>query len=606
MPVTTSHESLPFPATRSGTKKPVSSEVKSNAMIDRPRCPIRFVSACCWFLAAMLVASALFTPLRADDLHPASPFIFRDVAEEAGVLPAAAGIQAHGAGWGDVDGDGWADLYVGTFHYPDTKPNLLLRNREGRFVLDEQPQLRISTRATGVLFADLDNDGDLDLYVGSMPADAQSKLAARIGHPLAGCSLFRNDGGGRFTDLSAGNGACPKAFGGRSATVLDFDGDGLLDLLVGEDPLPGYNGSKTRSSRLFRNLGDLQFEDVSRQAGLPEGIAGLGVAAADVNQDGWPDIFLASTLGNHLFVNDRQGKFHEAAGSRETFAWPTAKGDDMVCGVTIGDVNGDGLPDIVLGQHFSSSWVEPVANRLYLHQGTHDGLPQFKDVTEDVGLVPLPLKAPHVEIQDFDNDGLPDIYTSLVKFADGKPHPVIFRNEGRRDGLPRFREGALGVNDFPTDEDRASKRSGPFFDKMLAERKIIYTAPGPSCDFDRDGRLDLFLGSWWAESPSLLLRNETPSGHWLDVQVVGGNGVNRMGVGSLVELYEAGKAGVADARIGCREIATGYGYASSQEAIAHFGLGKRTACDIVVTLPHGRGTMIRKSVEADQRIVVGH
>lgn len=141
---------------------------------------------------------------------------------------------------------------------------------------------------------------------------------------------------------------------------------------------------------------------------------------------------------------------------------------------------------------------------------------------------------------------------------------------------------------------------------MLAERKIIYTAPGPSCDFDRDGRLDLFLGSWWAESPSLLLRNETPSGHWLDVQVVGGNGVNRMGVGSLVELYEAGKAGVAEARIGCREIATGYGYASSQEAIAHFGLGKRTACDIVVTLPHGRGTMIRKSVEADQRIVVGH
>lgn len=558
-----------------------------------------------WFVVALLVTFGhINEPLPADDSRPAAPLVFRDVAEEVGVLPAASGIQGHGAGWGDVDGDGWADLYVGTFHYPDTKPNLLLRNREGRFLLDEQPTLRISTRATGIVFADLDNDGDLDLYVGSMPADAQSKLAARIGHPLAGCSLFRNEGGGRFTDISDGNGACPKAFGGRSATVLDYDGDGLLDLLVGEDPIPGYNGSQTRSSRLFHNQGELRFEDASRDAGLPEEAAGLGVAAADVNQDGWPDIFLASTLGNYLLINDGKGKFREAAGTREVFAWLTAKGDDMVCGVTIGDVNGDALPDIVLGQHYSSPWVEPVANRLYLHQGMRDGSPRFTDVTEAAGLVPLPLKGPHVEIQDFDNDGAADIYTSIVKFADGQPHPVIFRNGGTRDGLPQFRESALGVNDFPTEADRAIKRSGTFFDKMIAEHKIIYTAPGPSCDFDRDGRLDLFLGNWWFESPSMLLRNETAGGHWLDVQVVGGSGVNRMGVGSRVDIYEAGKAGDADSRLGCREIATGFGYASSQEAVAHFGLGQRAVCDVVVTLPHGRGKVVRKNVEANQRIIV--
>ncbi len=562
------------------------------------------VSNRCRYWATLLVAWGQFTALRADDLGTASPFIFRDVAEATGVLPAAGGIQAHGAGWGDANGDGWADLYVGTFHYPDTKPNLLLLNRKGRFVLDEQPQLNISTRATGVLFADLDNDDDLDLYVGSMPTDTQSKVAARVGHPFVGCSLFRNDGNGSFANLTGGNGACPKAFGGRSATVLDFDGDGWLDLLVGEDPLPGYNGSNTHSSRLFRNIGDLQFEDASKQAGLPEEIAGLGVAAADVNQDGWPDIFIASTLGNYLFLNDRHGKFREAANSREVFAWPTAKGDDMVCGVAIGDVNGDALPDIVLGQHYGSPWVHPIANRLYLHRGTQDALPQFEDVTEDVGLVRLPLKAPHVEIQDFDNDGRVDIYTSIVKFADGKPHPVIFHNEGIQNGLPHFREWALGVNDFPTAEDRASKRSGPFFDKMLAERKVTYTAPGPSCDFDRDGRLDLFIASWWVESPSMLLRNETAGGHWLDVQVTGGNGVNRNGIGALVEIYEAGKSAVTEARLGSREIATGYGYASSQEAIAHFGLGGRTTCDVVVTLPHGRGKAICQYVESDQRIVV--
>src|SRR5690606_35862380 len=111
-------------------------------------------------------------------------------------------------------------------------------------------------------FADLDNDGDLDLYVTSMPVLADSKLGMKEGHACNGCTLFRNDGDGKFTDISEGNGACPAAFGGRSVAALDFDGDGLLDLLVGEDPIPGYNGSKTKTSRLFRNLGKLKFEDV--------------------------------------------------------------------------------------------------------------------------------------------------------------------------------------------------------------------------------------------------------------------------------------------------------------------------------------------------------
>jgi hypothetical protein len=535
-----------------------------------------------------------------------APFVFRDVGTETGFLPAAAGIQGHGAGWGDVDGDGWADLYVGTFHYTDTQPNLFFRNHEGHFKLDDQPQLRISARATGVVFADLDNDGDLDLYVGNMPSPEGSRLSVRMGHAFATCSLFRNDGDGRFTDVSRGNDACPTAFGGRSVTVLDIDGDGLLDLLVGEDPIPGYNGSKTKTSRLFRNLGQLRFKDVSREIGIPENAAGLGVAAGDVNGDGWPDFFLASTLGNYLMLNDGTGRFSEAPGAHETFAWPEAKGDDMVCGVVIADVNGDALPDIVLGQHFESPWVEPVANRLYLNRGVDKTLggPKFVDVTQAAGLVPLPLKGPHVEIQDFDNDGRPDIYTSIVKFSQGRPHPVIFRNTGNRGGVPRFETSALGVNDFPTAEDRAVKRSGTFFEKMVADRKIVYTAPGPTCDFDRDGRLDMVLPNWWGEMPSLLLKNETDGGHWLDVRVTGGKGVNTMGVGSRVDVYVAGKAGNSTALIGSREIATGFGYASSQEAVAHFGLGERVECDVVVTLPHARGRVTRAGVKADQRVTI--
>ena len=531
-------------------------------------------------------------------------FVFRDVGLESGFLPAAAGIQGHGAGWGDVDGDGWADLYIGTFHYKDTQPNLLFRNRAGMFSLDDQPAVRISTRATGILFADLDNDGDLDLYVASMPAPEGGRLATRMGHPFAGCSLFRNDGGGKFSNVSDGNAACPVAFGGRSATVLDFDGDGLLDLLVGEDPISGYNGSKTRSSRLFRNKGGLRFEDVSPEIGLPNDAAGLGVAACDVNLDGWPDFFLASTLGNYMMLNEGRGGFRECPNARDVFAWPTAKGDDMVCGVCMADVNGDALPDIVLGQHYSTPWRNPVANRLYLNRGVTNGVPTYEDVTEAAGLIPLPLKGPHVEIQDFDNDGRPDIYTSIVKLADGRPHPVIFRNLGNRDGLPRFEETALAANDFPTDEDRTIKRSGTFFQKMVDERKIIYSAPGPTCDFDHDGRLDMVLPNWWTELPSLLLKNETPGGHWLDVRVTGSGKVNRMGIGSRVSLFEAGQAGQRSALIASREIATGFGYASSQEAIAHFGLGKRTTCDVVVTFPHGQGQVIEESLTVDRRITI--
>lgn len=556
------------------------------------------------------VASALLLALVASCVRSVSaqenPLRFRDVGKETGFLPAASGIQGHGAGWGDVDGDGWADLYVGTFHYTDTQPNLFFRNRKGRFELDDQPQLRISARATGVVFADLDNDGDLDLYVGNMPSPADSRLSVRMGHAFATCSLFRNDGGGRFSNVSAGNAACPAAFGGRSVTVLDIDGDGLLDLLVGEDPIPGYNGSKTKTSRLFRNTGKLQFEDVSQAIGIPENAAGLGVAAGDVNADGWPDFFLASTLGNYLMLNDGAGRFREALGAHETFAWPKAKGDDMVCGVVIADVNGDALPDIVLGQHFESPWVDPVANRLYLNRGMDAALggPKFQDVTTQAGLVPLPLKAPHVEIQDFDNDGRPDIYTSIVKFADGQPYPVIFRNTGSKNGVPFFRTSALAVNDFPTAEDRATRRSGTFFDKMVAERKIVYTAPGPTCDFDRDGRLDMVLPNWWGSLPSLLLKNETEGGHWLDVQIAGDGGVNAMGIGSRVDVYAAGKANDAKSLLGSREIATGFGYASSQEAAAHFGLGDRTECDVVVTFPHGKGRVVRLGIKADQRVSI--
>ncbi|MEQ8791092.1 MAG: CRTAC1 family protein [Pirellulaceae bacterium] len=558
-------------------------------------------------LLLLLTLVAVSTPCLSAEPAVSQQFQFRDVATEAGILPALRGIQGHGAGWGDVDGNGWPDLYVGTFHNVGS-PNQLLLNREGKFEPASDKTVQISTRATGTVLADLDGDGDLDLYVSSMPVAAGSKGAERMGRALRGCSLFRNDGGGKFTDVSRDNGACPAAFGGRSACVLDYDGDGLLDLLVGEEPITGYNGSQTHSSRLFHNEGGLAFRDASREAGLPEGIPGLGVAAADVNNDGWPDFFLASgESGNRLFLNDGKGKFTAAPGAEEVFAWPGAKGDNMVCGVCFGDVNRDGLLDMAIGQHFERPWLEPVANRLYLNRGVKGGAPKFEDVTEKVGLIPLPMKGPHVELQDFDNDGWVDLCTSIVKFDDeGRPHPVVFRHLGLEDGLPRFRTTALSVNDFPNETDTAVTRTGTFFEKMIEEGKVIYSAPAPTVDYDRDGRIDILLANWWTESPSMLLRNETPSGNWLDVRVEGDGDkdINRMGVGSRVSVYRAGKLGEKDALLGVREIAVGFGYASAQQAVAHFGLGDDESCDVEVVLPHGRGRIEKPGVKANQTIVV--
>jgi hypothetical protein len=522
------------------------------------------------------------------------PFVFRDVGNETGLFPDLAGIRGHGAAWGDVDGSGWPALFVNSFHDSGSKAAMFFRNEKGKFRLDGQEHLRTSGAGSGALFVDLTNNGRLDLYVSNCAIDRGELRKI----PSA---LFRNDGGGKFTDVSRDSGAIFPLFAGRGLSALDADGDGLLDLMLCER----YYGPVKYGPILLKNLGQYKFQNISKEAGLPAGLSGLGVAAADVNQDGWPDIFLTEGDGNHrLYLNDGKGKFLEASGSREVFQWKGLRRDDTPAGVCIADVNRDGLPDILIGHHDSAPWRSPAPIRLYLHRGLKDGVPRFEEITEAAGLFPLTMKAPHVEIQDFDNDGWPDIYASIVKFKDGQSYPLVFKNLGVKDGIPRFRADSWGVNDFPNKEELAIKQTGKFFDKLIKDKRIIYMAPGPSCDFDRDGRLDLLLPNWWIEDRSLLLRNETPGGNWLDVRVEGTKGVNRMGIGSLVKVYPAGKLGDRSALLGCREIAAGYGYCSGQEAVAHFGLGAETSVDVEVTLPHGKGSLSEKGVKANQRLLL--
>jgi hypothetical protein len=514
--------------------------------------------------------------------------LFRDVAGESGLGTLLDGIRGHAAAWGDVDGDGLPDLWVGTYHTAG-KPGQLLLQRRGKFVLDEQDGPRVSACASGAVFADLGNTGRLDLFV-SNNAHAADGVRSRPSR------LFRNEGGGKLEDVSKDSGACPPGFLGRTVAAADLDGDGLLDLIASEFY---YAPTAKTGVALYRNRGKWRFEEVGRARGLPGGQAFPGVAIADVNQDGWPDVFLTAADGsNRLLLNDGKGSFGEAPGTREVFAWKGLARDDPPTGVAIADLNRDGLPDIVVGHHFKAPWRTPAPVRVYLHRGVKAGVPTYEEVTAKAGLTGLAMKAPHVEIQDVDNDGWPDIVTSIVKFADGKPYPVIYRNLGVKDGLPRFELTGWDVNDFPTKEDREARRSGTFFAKVLKERKILYGAAAPMCDFDRDGRLDLLLVTWWEETRPLLLRNETRGGNWLQVRVAGPAGVNRMGVGALVKLFADGKL------VGCREITVCQGWCSGQEAVAHLGLGALERVDVEVSLPHGKGKLVARGVKANQRLTM--
>src|SRR4051812_41993672 len=167
-------------------------------------------------LAALAFATS---PLPAQE-PPAKnpyPFGFRDVGDEAGLFPHVAGIRGHGVAWGDIDNSGFPSLFVASFHDAGSKPGMLLRNEKSRFRLDDQPQLRTTGMGSGALFVDLTNNGRLDLYVSTCATDGKSPERRAPGY------LFRNDGDGKFTDVTKESGAVLPLFSGRGLSALDAD-----------------------------------------------------------------------------------------------------------------------------------------------------------------------------------------------------------------------------------------------------------------------------------------------------------------------------------------------------------------------------------------------
>ncbi len=483
---------------------------------------------------------------------PAS-IVFEDVTESSGLSNPLAGMMGHGAAWGDIDRDGSPDLFVGGFcDRPDSEYSpakgpvraALFRNSgAGRFEQIRNSQVEFCGRTSGAIFADLNKDGFPELYVSNNSqgaADSSGKSRTNAQRMLS--KLFKNEKG-VLKEISDASSACPPdLLAARSIAVLDYNNDQLLDLLIVEDKFK-KNKQKPPRSLLLKNTGNLTFKEANKETGLPEDIYGFGVAVADLNEDSAPDFFISHS--NRLFLSAPGHKYQEATALKTIFEWNPMDNEDWPCGVAFGDLNTDGSLDLVLTAHH-----DPAKNRIYINRGLKNGIPQFQEVAAKVGLHQnIPAKSPHVEVQDFDNDGLPDIYLSAAWKNGRNVVPLIYRNRGiQKDGLPYFQ----AVQEIKT--------------------PMIYFPAGPSADFNQDGKMDIFLVNWFRGETSHLLQNRTKTGNWLRVKAP---------IGSKIKLFSGEKL------IGYQQLYIGYGYASGQIPVCHFGVGSLKTVHLEITLPGG-------------------
>jgi hypothetical protein len=428
----------------------------------------------------------------------------------------------------------------------------------------------------GVAAADYDNDGNIDLYVTA----------------LDGNHLFRNQGGGRFTEVTAAARVGAQAFS-TGALWFDYDRDGRLDLFVTnyvewsieKDLFCTLDGTrksyctpesyKGRSPILYHNGGDGTFEDVTRKAGLYDPTSkALGVAMLDYDNDGWPDLIVTNdTQPNRLYKNQRNGTFTDV-GMTAGVAFDEAGVARAGMGVDAADFDGSGRPGIVIG-NFSNQMMT-----LYANEG--NGLFIDEAPTSSIGRASLLTLTFACFFFDADLDGLPDIFAANGHVADDisavQPKvtyaeaPHLFRNLGGR----RF--------------ESVTARSGAAFQQPTVARGAAYA------DVDNDGDLDLLITA--SNGPARLLRNDGGNrNHMLRVKTVGTT-VNRDGIGAKVRvLLDNGTSQWGLVR-------TGSSYLSQSELTLTFGLGAATGVKSVeVTWPDGRVESLPRTA-ADQTITI--
>jgi hypothetical protein len=495
--------------------------------------------------------------------------------------------MGNGAALFDADGDGRLDVYLadaGTLGRDGgqrASGKLFLQGADGRFRdATAGSGLEGGGFGCGVAVGDADSDGRPDLLVTE----------------YGGIRLHRNVGGGRFTDVTAASGLAGTAWG-ASAAFFDFDRDGRLDVAVANyvayDPaIVCYHGDGARDfcgpkefsrvpASLYRNVSEAggvgpRFTDVSAAAGFTTAAgAGLGVLCADVDGDGWDDVFVANDQDpNHLWINRHDGTFREEGVIRGV-ATNVVGATAANMGVAWGDADGDGLDDLFV------THLDTETHTLW-RQGPRG---TFADVTAAAGLARARRNTGFgVALADFDCDGDLDLAWANGRIGRGVPADAP--------ALDPFWRPYAQANDLFANDGRggfaAIAAANPDFCGMPNVARGLCAG-----DVDDDGDVDLLVAT--TAGRPLLLENVAPRrGHWLGVRALEPVGP-RDAHGAVVTVA------TADARRS-RLVQPGTGYCSSHDPRAHFGLGTAAAYDsIEVRWPDG--TMERfPGGAADRRI----
>jgi hypothetical protein len=417
----------------------------------------------------------------------------------------------------------------------------------------------------GVAVGDYDGDGNADIYVTQYPNSI----------------LYHNNGDGTFTDVTAKAGVAAPGWA-TSAVWFDYDNDGKLDLFVchfvdfskvknqfcgnlktGErwyciprvyDPMPCW---------LFHNNGDGTFTDVSKSSGIASMKAkAWGAVAADVNNDGKMDLFVANdTVENFLFMNRGKGKFDEV-GLLSGVAYSAYGRPRSGMGVDAADYDEDGWTDLFVAN------VDQEMFSLY-HNNKDETFRDFAIAT-GIGSSTRLLSGWGLKFFDYDNDG----YLDLL-LCNGHPDDHVDERVG---GVKYLEPMLLFKNDGKSFKD-ISKQSGEIFAQSLAARGMALG------DFDNDGSVDVLIAI--NNGAPVLLRNNAGKGnHWLGIKLVGKKS-NPDAIGAKIT-YQAGDLKRSRTKVG------GGSYLSSHDPRVVLGIGKREKLDwIEVKWPLPGGTTQR-------------